>query len=84
MSSTRTHQVGEDQQAALVHPLIDPGTQYDGEEIRGPDRRGQPCDLIGRRVERRHGDQGQREFGDPVAELRYGLSGPEANEPPVL
>lgn len=77
------HQVGEDHQSAFAGPVVDPGTQDHGEQVRRPDERGQPRHLVGRGVQGADRDQGQGQLGDPVAELRDGLTGPEAAEPPV-
>ena len=79
----RLDEVRDDEEALLAPLVVDPRADDEREQVGRPDRRGQHADLGRAGVQRRDGDQRQGQLGDPVAELRDGLSGPVGREPAV-
>ena len=79
----RLDEVGDDEEALLAPLVVHPRADDEREQVGRPDRRGQHADLGRAGVQRRDGDERQGQLGDPVAELRDGLSGPVGREPAV-
>src|SRR2546430_1230719 len=80
----RAGQVGDDEQLAFAGTPVDPGADEEPEQVRQPDGGGQRTDLGCGRAEHGDRDQGQGQFGDPVAELRDRLADPQRPERPVV
>ena len=76
----RPQQVGDHQQPLLVLLPVDPGADEQRGQVGQPHQRGEHRDLPGDRVQHQHGDQRERQLGDPVAELRDGVADEERPE----
>ena len=76
-------QVCDDQHALLAAESVHPGAHEQREEVRQPDGGHKSPDLDRTGVQDGHGNQRERQLGDPIADLRDRLTGPVEPKPRV-